>query len=262
MNLNRSHFITFYFTLSVSRIFGSAIPEPPVILYGQLSGAGALQADIEWHVSGNSDSVQAGVRQIIQVNSQVYYISEVPFETRNVVGIDPLPATADTFELTSADHTYSLSVSINDEPVILSQEDAVFAYGAFTQGLIKRIDLIFGETFEEWSLRVFGKVVDPDGNEDGDPFSNYQEFLAATNPNDILARFGVRGFTLLSANQAEIAYQGYEGYTYIIEHSLDLDKWVPVSTPVEGFGNLLKQTVNLGNTSRSFYRIVASEIIP
>ncbi|MCB1093443.1 MAG: hypothetical protein KDL87_18035, partial [Verrucomicrobiae bacterium] len=93
----------------------AAIPEPPVVFYGTLDGGTGTTTTMEWTVSGNSESATVSTFQTVTVDSQTFYIVQIPFESRTVVGGPALTPTANTLELTQADTSYTRSVTVDGE---------------------------------------------------------------------------------------------------------------------------------------------------
>ena len=90
----------------------SGIPEPGVCLYGAVAstngfvpflGSGVLLA-----ITDGSSTIHL-TPSLVTVNSQVYYVALVPFETRSIPGGPTFPATSNTFELTATSTPYTCS---------------------------------------------------------------------------------------------------------------------------------------------------------
>lgn len=238
----------------------SAISEPPVVLYGTIDGGVSTPTAMEWILSGNSETATISEFQTITVDSQTFYIVKIPFESRTVVGQPALTPTANTLELTQADTSYTRSVTVDGESVTLPSGTESFTYGFPSQGLIERIDIQIGpETYEQWSLRIFGSVVDPKGDEDKDGRTNGEEFLDGTDPQDGSSLSLLTAFTPLPGGGFSLTFNTLEGRTYTIRRSTNLENWQIVFEDIPGTGEPITRTDNPGAGAKIFYRIEASE---
>lgn len=71
-----------------------------------------------------------------------------------------------------------------------------------------------------------------DGDNDGDGMSNYQEFMAGTNPQDPGSQLKLIP-VLTTANQLTLEFDGIAGRTYQIQYSTNLQNWATL--PIVGF---------------------------
>lgn len=246
----------------------SALPQPDAVLYGSITqspGAAVVTpATVTWSIQGNHESITAANTTIVTINTEIFYISRVPFETRQIVGGPALPATANVLELTQADTTYTRSVTVDGKAAVLPAGKETFTYGAFSQGLIERIDLVVGESFEEWSERVFGEVVGREDDADGDGRTNRDEWLQGTDAQDAASRSIVRGLAASPGGGFTIMWDSELLRTYRVEKSATLDQpdWQPVGEPIAGTGNALQFVHPPSGEKRLFFRIVVSEMQP
>lgn len=89
-----------------------------------------------------------------------------------------------TLSLTAADTTYTVTAKVGTASATLPIGRTTLIYGAPTQGLIDRIDLTLGgETYAQWSQRIFGSLVSQTDDADGDGRRNYDEYLAYRTPS-------------------------------------------------------------------------------
>ncbi len=245
----------------------AGIPEPDVIFYGKAtqapSGAPVVPTSVEWTVTGNNQTAVLANTTVVTVNSETFYVSRIPFETRKLADNTPLTATADTLELTAANTAYSRLAKVNGFVATVPASQANFAYGAATQGLIERIDLAVGpltETYEQWSQRIFGAVLDPNGDADGDGSTNYQEYLAGTDPRTQDSRLKIASFAPEPGGGAyTITWPTTEGRTYRVERSTNLTpgSWTILQDHIPGTGTAATHTdPNITGFTRLFYRIV------
>ncbi len=238
-----------------------AIPEPPIILYGQVSPSTPAPdlSTVTFTLTGNSETVTtASPAQVVTVSGQSYFIVKVPFETRSIQGGPSLTATPTTLALTAANTAYTLTAKAGTATATLTTGKTTLIYGAPSQGLIDRIDLTLGETYEQWSQRLFGSLVSQTADADGDGRSNYDEYLAGTNPLDPSSRLMVKSFTPIRGGGFTITWDTVSGKSYRIERSTSLapNQWTSLQSDVPGDGTLKSFTdTNPGTAARLFYRI-------
>jgi hypothetical protein len=214
-------------------------------------------------VSGNNQTAILSNTTLVTVNSETFYLSRIPFETRKLADNTPLPATANTLELTTANTAYGRLAKVNGFVATIPLNQANFTYGAATQGLIERIDLAVGpltETYEQWSQRIFGAVIDPNGDADNDGSTNYQEYLAGSDPQAQGSRLKVVSFTPAPGGGAyTITWPTTAGRTYRVERSTNLTpgSWTTLQDNIPGTGADATYTdPNVTGLTRLFYRIV------
>lgn len=71
---------------------------------------------------------------------------------------------------------------------------------------------------DDWELLTMGTTTNgPDGDWDGDGFSNYSEWVASTDPNSPGSYIGWENKVVLSSNTVELTFQSITGRTYAIE---------------------------------------------
>jgi hypothetical protein len=223
---------------------------------------------VRWNIVGNGESITAAATTIVVVNSEVFYLTRVPFEVRQITGGPIFPATANVLELTQTDTTYTRGAVVDADsvsrPAMLPAGKSSFLYGAAGQGLIERIDLLIGETFAEWSQRVFGGPVDPVADPDGDGRTNYDEFLQGTDPLSAQSFSIVRSFAPAAGGGFTIKWDSQPARIYTVEWTAALEaaNWQPVGPPQQGTGETLKYTHPASADSKLFFRIGVSELQP
>jgi len=209
-------------TLLTLALFTSAaatagIPEPSIVFYGRVTvsppNTAYTPAAVAWTLNGNAEALTVSQTQVIVVNTETFYISRVPFETRKLADNTPIPATANTLGLSATDVNYTRTATVDTRPAILPSGTGTFNYGATNQGLIESLDLVIGETFAEWSQRVFGTLVNPNDDADGDGQTNYQEYLAGTDPNSATSRLFVKSLALAAGGGIVFSWDTISGKT-------------------------------------------------
>lgn len=173
------------------------IPEPPVVLYGQVrDNTGGLNArltsgELIWTfapVSGGSNVVI--VTQLSNVIDQFSFVIFVPCESE-LLG---LSVSSNTLKLASPAVTYTrTSVTWNGQPLVLKNPaQGSLTVNAATRGLVERIDLGLGQFppdsdgdgLPDWWEALFPLAGNPDVDTDGDGLSNRKEYVAGTDPQD------------------------------------------------------------------------------
>ncbi len=249
--------------LALSPIFAQALPEPPAIFYGTVTPAPESNPELDplaFEITGNSESVTSPA-QIITVGEQTFYLVKVPFETRSVVGESPLTPTPNTLELKAAPTTYTRTASINDIVASLPDGKESFTYGVTTQGLMERLDLTLIETFAQWSMRIFGTLVAPGDDEDGDGVSNYDEYLLGTNPQSASSNSILTQFTATPSGGFTFTWDSVKGHHYTIQSSSTLvsTNWQNEGETLKGTGDPLQYTHPSSTLPRLFFRIQVTE---
>lgn len=251
------------FELSLEHLQAApAIPEPPVVIYGQVTPSSpALDlANVTFTLTGNSETLTTPQPvQIVTVESQSYYILKIPFETRTIIGGPALTATPNTLALPAADTTYTVTAKIGTTTATLPTGKTTLLYSAQRQGIIDRIDLTLGgETYAQWSQRIFGSLVSQTGDADGDGRTNYEEYLAGTDPKNATSRLTIKTFSPLPGGGMSITWETITGKTYRIERSSSLspNQWTSLQDNIQGDGTTKSfSDANPGNAPRLFYRV-------
>ncbi len=118
------------------------------------------------------------------------------------------------------------------------------------------------KTSDEWKIFFFGSVTNSlaadDVDADGDGLSNYQEYLAGTNPTNALSRlqFSSSGFTANATRAVKFSWLTAPNKTYVLETraALGAGNWAAVSAYL-GDGNVFSATITNYSGSPRFYRL-------
>lgn len=240
------------------------VPEPDLVLYGVVSGAAGstpyFPGSVTWTVSGNGESIASHATTLVTVNEQTFYVSRVAFETRRLADGTLPGATPNSLGLTATATSYTRNARVDGRLATLVAGSSTFSYGAATQGLMERLDLrVGGESFAEWSQRLFGAAVAMSADADGDASSNYEEYLAGTDPRSPNSRLAVRNFVPLPGGGFSFSWDSVSGRQYSVERSPDLKTWSTVLANQPGTGAVLSYSdTNSGSAQRMFYRVRAS----
>ena len=95
---------------------------------------------------------------------------------------------------------------------------------------------------------------DAGGDLDGDGFNALDEYLAGTDPNSA-ASYPFIDTVMRQADGWRITFPTVTGRLYVVESSLDLNQWIPLTGDLEGTGGDLI-VEDPGNGTERFYRLV------
>ena len=212
----------------------SGIPEPGLAMYGSLQSTNAAgsndwsSAVVTWLVTGNN-STSAVTSTIIGVNGQYYYLARLPFETRQLAGTT-FGATSNFLALNASGASYTRSARVNGSSATIAFSSLghteSFAFGPGDRGTLERMDLTTSqESFLQWALRYFGNTtVNPGADPDGDGMTNYQEYLAGTNPLDPQSKLTLYEVRPDPRGGLSISWQTVPGQSYAVFRSGDLSQ--------------------------------------
>lgn len=117
---------------------------------------------------------------------------------------------------------------------------------------------------DSWENRYYGGTTNanPAGNSDGDPFSNYEEYLAGTNPTNSGSFFEITGFNAQSGMYQVVWMGGTNGATspYGIFQNTNLfsSNWVPAGYQIRQEGTNVWLTTAPTGSLHYYYRITAT----
>ncbi len=115
---------------------------------------------------------------------------------------------------------------------------------------------------DDWELQYFqGGACDPDGDEDRDGMTNLQEFLAGTNPTDVLSSLAVSVIQQDADGKASVLiWESVAGRKYQVFCCDYLPgEWRCLGTKIEGTGGALtiRDDTATAGVSQRFYRVRA-----
>lgn len=117
------------------------------------------------------------------------------------------------------------------------------------------------QTYEEWRIEQFGDASLPigeaDANPDGDASTNFEEFLAGTDPLSGGSFF--RPQLSISGGSLTVEFTTTEARNFQIESSVDMETWMPWNSGVSQAGALTSVMDVIPGDAQRFYRIVLSE---
>jgi hypothetical protein len=158
---------------------------------------------------------------------------------------DTLPASA-----TIAGDYYRVLITPNDR----FADGQTFA----TAAVLVPVDADGNGINDDWEVQHFGRIgIDPNADPDGDGFSNLQEFLAGTDPNDSSSALRI---TDVSTNGPDIvvSFTSCTNKVYDLQFNDDLTttNWGPIVTNIPGTATITSAT-DLGGASLTnrLYRV-------
>ena len=257
--------LLFLFASFVSGIAGG-IPEPSLVLYGVVTdpsagGARVSYGAITWvfqPVAGGSPVFVTGV--LTNINDQFSYVLRIPCETQ----IGGQPVSSNTLMLASSPTAYNCSqVIIEGIPAYFSQPSQTNLTMLSTdRGRIQQIDLLvnlssIGVLPDAWQMQWFGHLgVDPKDDPDHDGMTNFQEYMAGTNPLDPQSRFQIVRVRP-DVTGAFVDWSSVSGKFYTVQRSTGLDSgFADVQAHIAATAplNTFHDTGGVGNRLY-FYRI-------
>jgi hypothetical protein len=115
---------------------------------------------------------------------------------------------------------------------------------------------------DTWRLLYFGTVSNPlsaaDADPDGDGASNWQEYIAGTNPMDATSVFKLLPTTTAPGGGFALQWTSVVNKTYSLQSSTSLSSgiWTTVATNLTGAGQALHWTDPDASATAKFYRAV------
>jgi hypothetical protein len=267
------------------------VPEPGLVIWGAVFNATNASQQIAitsatWSVTdGTKTAIYNGATtpptRVVSIGGQSFYILEVPFDTRQFGTIslsDPATQGINSFELkSSSPPTYSLTPTINGVLATVRSIDGAPATGgsvpvagftATTRGKVIRVDLAITPTIEsyaDWATRFFGSSGSPNAAANADPdhdgMSNYQEYLAGTNPTNATSVLRILALSV-SQTQTTVGWLSVSNGSYVVESASDPSgPWTSAGQPIAGSAaDTTQASVSRASSdSKQFYRIRVSQ---
>lgn len=218
--------------LMTHTVQGDGIPEPGLAMYGSVSnitgGNWVANQPLIWQISFGKTNIAVTSKWVV-VNSQPFYIAQVPFETRSIPGLTMTP-NPNAFELTVAASSYTRSPKMGTNMVqFANPAQTNFTFSSANRGSIERIDLVTSigstsETYEQWATRLFGRTDNRLEDPDRDGFSNYAEFKAGTDPQNAESVFEFINVKPIHGGGVTIEWSSVSNKRYSIERTDSLTK--------------------------------------
>lgn len=272
------------------------IPEPGIIIYGQVFFAGTnTPAGINvasWLVDDGTltfslSASSTPATQIVAMGGQPFYVTQIPFRTHrigtggNLVTFNGPSGANQWFELKAASPGYFFQPFFNgggtttirsvNGVAVPPGTNAISTVGltAAERGKMVRVDLYVtagSDGYDVWADAFLGGHLAGNqlrtGDFDGDGLRNENEWIAGSDPTD--PRSGLRIISLVraGANQ-QLTWQSVNGKTYNLESREILSPgspWLPMGT-VPSSGNTTTAQFPVPPSAtipREFYRVTVS----
>ncbi len=172
------------------------IPEPGLVMYGMIQNvdgtnvARLTAGTLTCLVQSNGGPVVTLTTNLQNINDQFSYLLVVPFETR-VIGFG---LSSGVLELTSGGMTFTRQAQINGRTArFVTPTQTSFTFASADRGKLERVDLNVAIPFPDsdgdglpdwWENQHFAGNANPNADPDGDGYTNMQEYLAGTDPNN------------------------------------------------------------------------------
>ncbi len=231
------------------------IPEPSITYYGVVkSTSGGLTrrltyGTLKWTIQETAGAVPIVLTvPLTNINDQFCYVLRLPCETQ----LGTAAVSSGRLRLTTAGVSYNRSgVLVNGSVPAVIQAPAVgtAVYASKDRGRYERIDLVVnidcidsdGNTVcDDWEIAYFGSLGTNLGEDtDGDGMTNYQEYLADTNPLDPNSRFAIIDINTDPQGGVLIRFSTITDRTYTVLRSEDiLGTYSPIATGVKATSNI------------------------
>lgn len=213
----------------------AGIPEPDLVWYGKVMtvvGGNTVRlttGTLSWRLDPPGGGTPWVITtQLTNINDQFSFVLRVPCESAEPA----IAASPGTVLLQSPANSYSrVAVSLNGQPLTISQAPTSFAPTLADRGRAERIDLALGTLppdsdgdgmSDDWELLYFGADgAHPDDDFDGDGLSNLREFRAGTHPKNAQSVFAVVEVARVPAG-LRLRWSSVAGKTYRVRRASTL----------------------------------------
>ena len=254
-------------------IFAQGIPEPSFIYYGVVRNTappgprrlsyGTLRWTIQ-EVGGASLPIVLTI-PLTNINDQFSYVVRIPCETQ----LGATPVSSGNMRLTPAGVQINRSqVQVNGTvaATLLAPATPTATYTSRDRGRLERIDLevnipcvdLDGNgVCDDWEIAYLGALgTNLNEDSDGDGLTNYQEYLADTNPLDPNSRFAFIDIKVESAGVL-LRWSSVPERVYTVFRSEDLSSgFTAIRTGERAVSNIHQyRDTNASPTRPNFYRL-------
>ncbi len=117
-------------------------------------------------------------------------------------------------------------------------------------------------SYETWAAGIDwnGANSSRDGNADGDGFTNFEEYLAGTDPLDKNSLLKISGMEISDSGDIVVKWQSASGIVYSVEISTDINgNWLPITNGIQATppNNVNTITVDSASAPQMFFRVIA-----
>ena len=258
---------------STRPVTGAGLPEPPLVIYGQLrdnsANARITSGTLTWTWSPSDGGTPVVLSTVLtNVNDQFSFVIFVPCESEIAGGA----VSANTLRLVNPGVTYTRTTVLwNGQPVTLGNPaQGTLTISPATRGRIERLDLGLGDFppdrdgdgLPDWWELQYPSAANANADTDGDGLTNLREYIAGTNPEDANSSFEFVTVVEEIPGVMLIQWSSVPGksYTLLRAPTLSLNPldYQPVMSGISAQGNLTtyRDTTGVGH---QFYRLRIAE---
>ena len=251
------------------------LPEPSITYYGVVKNiAGGTPrrltyGTLKWTVQETAGAVPIVLTAgLTNINDQFCYAVRIPCETQ----LGALAVTPGKIRLTPTGVQYTRSqVLVNGSvaATLVAPATPNAVYTSKDRGRFERLDLLVNiecvdsdsnTVCDDWELAFFGSLgSNLNEDSDGDGLSNYQEYLADTNPLDASSVFRLIDVQIDPGGGALLRWSSVPDRTYTVLRANDLlGAYVPIRTGEKAIANIHAfRDATATGAGPYFYRLVA-----
>jgi hypothetical protein len=221
-----------------------ALPEPPLIIYGQVfskyDNSPVAITSAVWTVSdsqGDNATLSATSSppiQIVTVNGLSYYMAQIPFDTlaAGQASFTPQP---NSIPLQVVSPVYTRTAVVNGLSATLAMSSqGTFTYGVGDRGRVDQVNLFINSTgypneaYLDWARAYFGNaslaIASTNADADGTGQNNYFKYVAGLNPTNSASVFELDIAAVSGQHKMEdlIFNPLATGRTYTVQFSTNL----------------------------------------